>query len=254
MLTFVTVLGISQTRTWVKFSVLFVLYYQSHQNAKWEWACFFSGIFLAEISFIWARPLEPPIPSSRRPEDAEKELSNCQTPARSYHSLAYNSFFLFVFIFAIHVGAQPKDGWKETPGYQWLFAHLPGSYANNPPHRATFWPSVAAIFLILALEMAPFLQRIFTTRLAQYLGEISFSLYMTHLQIQFTLGEWLVPKCMDITGGWANGQTGFLGGIALSLLILAPLTFWVADVFSRVVDEKCVKLARWISTKAFVKQ
>jgi peptidoglycan/LPS O-acetylase OafA/YrhL len=250
MITFVTVLGIARTKTWVKLSVLFLLYYRSHQLVHWEWAAFFSGIFLAELSFIWARPLDQPNLSTIRC-DEEKETSKGRE--KSCRTLAYNSFFVFLFVLGIFLGAQPKDSWHKTPGYRWMFEHLPPSYANHTSARATFWPSIGAIFLILSLEMAPFLQSIFTTSFAQYLGEISFSLYMIHCQVQFTLGGWLVPRCMELTGGWENGQSGFLGGIALSLLVLTPITFWVADVFSRLVDERCVRLARWVSTRCFVK-
>lgn len=246
MITFVTVLGISRTKTWVKLVVLFMLYYRSHQLVKWEWACFFAGIFLAELSFIWARPLDAPVPTTE-----EKELP--LTPFRKYASKAYNSFFVFLFLVGIYLGSQPRHGWSDTPGYKWMYQNLPPQYAKEPAHRGTFWPSIGGIFLIFALEMAPFLQSIFTTPFAQYLGEISFSLYMIHIQILYTLGEWLMPKCMNVTGGWSNGMLGFSTGIGLGLLVLFPVTFWVADVFTRLVDEKCVKLARWVSDRAFVK-
>ena len=251
MITFATVLGISRTKTWVKFCVLALLYYHSHQVVKWEWACFFSGIFLAELSFIWARPIET-IPSQQQPNrNPEKPIP--LTPYKRYKATLSKSFFVFLFLAGIYLGTQPRKYMKDTPGYKWLYNHIPKQYINAPEHTATFWPSIGGIFLIFALEMAPFLQSFFTTRFAQYLGEISFSLYMVHLQIEYTLGEWLVPKCMNLTGGWANGQFGFVSGMVLALMVCGPVTFWVADVFTRLVDEKCVKFARWVSDKAFVK-
>jgi len=64
--------------------------------------------------------------------------------------------------------------------------------------------------VIFALENEKGLQRVFTSRFAQYLGDISFSIYMLHFMVMCTLGHWLVPRCMDVTGGWANGQVGFV--------------------------------------------
>jgi hypothetical protein len=58
---------------------------------------------------------------------------------------------------------------------------------------------------------------------------------------------------MNFTGGWANGQTGFIGGMALVVAVTGPVTFLVSDLFSRAVDERCVRFARWVSGKCFVK-
>ena len=247
MVVFITVLGIARTKTWTKLSILCLLIFHCHANANWKPATFLQGVLLAELSFIYARPLEPTTPAL----DVDEKLMMSKQD-RKYESLASKCFFSFLFLFSIWVGAQPTNGWDTTPGYQWMYNSLPVAYAKSPENRATFWPSIAAFFLIFALEMAPYLQSIFTTSIAQYLGEVSFSLYMIHFQIQSTLGEWLVPKMMNVTGGWENGEIGFVAGILLSVAILGPVTFWVADVFSRLVDEKCVKFARWISTKVFI--
>lgn len=252
MITFVTVLGICRAKTWVKLSVLALLYYHSHQCVKWEWACFFAGIFLAELSFIWARPLTTTIAPSSPSEEKSLPLLS-PSPHKRYASLASKSFFTFLFLTGIYLGTGPRKYVNETPGYKYLYTLIPKQYIDAPEHTATFWPSIGGIFLIFSLEMAPFLQSIFTTRFAQYLGEISFSLYMVHLQIEYTLGEWIVPKCMNLTGGWANGQIGFVTGMLLALAVCWPVTFWVADVFTRVVDERCVRFARWVSDRAFIK-
>ena len=76
---------------------------------------------------------------------------------------------------------------------------------------------------------------------------------MLHTLVLFSLGQSFVPKCLAVTGGWRNGQWGFIGGMLLAGTVLIPVTFWAADVFSRVVDERCVRFARWLSEKCFVK-
>lgn len=107
--------------------------------------------------------------------------------------------------------------------------------------------------LIFALENAPFLQSIFTTSFAQYLGDISFSLYMLHGQVLFTLGQWIIPYAMNVTGGWENGGFGFGGGLVLAGVVLLPFTFWVSDLFWRGVDVRSVGLAKWVGEVCFVK-
>ena len=63
----------------------------------------------------------------------------------------------------------------------------------------------------------------------------------------------MLPKTMRVTGGWGNGQMGSVGGVVLMELAVVPLTFWVADVFSRMIDERAVRFARWVCQKAFMK-
>ena len=119
-------------------------------------------------------------------------------------------------------------------------------------YPARLW-TVRRHFVTNILEHTSYLQGIFTSSFGQYLGDISFALYMIHEQIEFTMGNWLVPKCMNLTRGWENGQLGFIAGMELELCVLILVSFWVSDVFSRGMDEKCVKFARWVSERCFVK-
>lgn len=244
MLVFATVLGISRTHTWVNLAVLSWLIYHCHSTARWEPATFLSGVLIAELSLIRASRLK-----ISEPEAFDEKLPPRQGLSQ-YFGIASQIFWTFLFLFGVHMGSHPQDGAASTPGYRTLMFWIPTQYAGN---REIFWLAIGACLVVLALGNAPYLQRIFTTRIAQYLGEISFSLYVLHAQILFTMGPWLVPKCMNLTGGWANGQLGYTAAMLLALMALFPVTFWVSDLFSRFVDEKSVRFARWLSFKCFVK-
>jgi peptidoglycan/LPS O-acetylase OafA/YrhL len=114
-----------------------------------------------------------------------------------------------------------------------------------------FFPDIGALLLVLILSKASFLQKIFTTRIAQYLGDISLSLYMLHVSVLMTLGNWLIVKCLIVTRGF--GDWGFPAGMTMALSCCLIVTFWVADIFWRLVDTRCIQLAKWVSTKASVK-
>ena len=64
----------------------------------------------------------------------------------------------------------------------------------------TFWIFISATYLVFILDNAPFLQTIFTTRIAQYLGKISFALYICHGTFLYTLGWNLSARVLEWTG------------------------------------------------------
>jgi len=243
MLVFVTILGIARTRTFVKVSVLVGLISLCHRAASWEPATFLSGALLAEVSFIKAAYLES------RGSSIFGEKATRSEGLSAFLYLAPRLGWSFLFFFGVYIGSHPQIGASETPGYRTLISLIPYPYASNGLIIGVFYLAIGAVMIVFALENAPFLQRIFTTSIAQYLGDISFSLYMLHGVVEFTLGQWLVPKLIEVTGGWKNGQLGFGGTMLLAGLILAPITLWVSDVFSKSVDEKCVVFARWVSEK-----
>lgn len=227
MIVFLTVLGIARAKTWAKILILLGLVYWCHFNARWEPATFLTGILLAELSF-------------QRPKYMKNPLFR--------DHLAPRIVWTVLFLFGVYVGSHPQKEPELAPGYQALMSYVPSWYNDN---KEVFWLAIGGPITILALEHAKFLQDMFTTRFAQYLGDISFSLYMLHFQIMCTMGHWLVPKCMNWTGGWANGQLGFASGMTMAMLILMPVTFWASDVFSRLVDVKSVKFAKWVSEQIF---
>ncbi|TVY84719.1 hypothetical protein LSUE1_G003028 [Lachnellula suecica] len=240
MVVFVTVLGIANMRTWVKVAILVGLVSWCENTTRWEPATFLCGALLAELSLVRSAYLE----LSTLPVSDEKTFRVNRSPGLLH--IAPKIGWALVFLFGIYLGSHPQNFAEHTPGYRALIAMIPSQWTLN---YEWFYPPVGAMILVLALENAPFLQRIFTTSIAQYLGHISFSLYMLHGPILFSLSQWLVPKCMDLTGGWANGQVGFGAGMLLAALVFVPVTVWASDVFSRLVDEKCVRLAKVVGEK-----
>jgi hypothetical protein len=55
---------------------------------------------------------------------------------------------------------------------------------------ARFWESIAAVMMLIALENFTPLQRPFISRLAKYLGNVSFSLYIVQIPIFYSGAVW----------------------------------------------------------------
>jgi peptidoglycan/LPS O-acetylase OafA/YrhL len=96
------------------------------------------------------------------------------------------------------------------------------------------------------------LQNIFTTQVAQYLGNISYALYLTH-NLCLTVMEPTVVPLLDTvfskSTSWGRHSTWVAG-----LMIYLPFIIFVADLFWRAVDSPIVKFARWLETKCVVEK
>jgi peptidoglycan/LPS O-acetylase OafA/YrhL len=105
-----------------------------------------------------------------------------------------------------------------------------------------FCVSIASILLLLALENFEPLQFPFATRFVQYLGDISFSLYILHFPLMLTIGRTITVDLIKISGSKSLGVC--LGG-----LILTPILFWISDVHWRIFDENSIKFAKWLAVQ-----
>ncbi|TLS27669.1 hypothetical protein PpBr36_05028 [Pyricularia pennisetigena] len=133
-------------------------------------------------------------------------------------------------------------GGRTSPLYTVLTSHIPANY--GPDDENHWWLSLGAVLLVFTIDRAgPFLQRVFTSRPAQYLGRISYALYLVHGPLVFSLGWHLGRWCTALTG--RETTAGWGAGIALAYLGLWPVLIWVADVASRLVDVKSVEFSKW---------
>lgn len=95
------------------------------------------------------------------------------------------------------------------------------------------------------------LQRIFTNAFTQYLGKISFSLYLVHGFVIHTVYYALIEVLWGTVGDETDMQKEVAFGVALVIVTVALV--WVSDVFMRVVDMPSVKFARWVENKLTAK-
>ena len=94
------------------------------------------------------------------------------------------------------------------------------------------------------------LQRLFTNGPVQYLGRISFSLYLMHGPVTHSLGF----ACMNVMWSVVGWDTAFTKGLGFGVagVVTLVVTVWAADLFMRVVDEPCVRFAKWLEGKCRV--
>jgi hypothetical protein len=103
---------------------------------------------------------------------------------------------IFIMLLAVHFSTFPDEGASTSPGYRFMIAITPRQYGGaNLTQR--FWLCIGSILLVLAIcfspstspmDPTPTLQKPFITPFPQYLGDISYALYITHPLILWTLG------------------------------------------------------------------
>ena len=283
MIVFIVVMGTSLVRPIFRTLLLVFLTWYCMWTGRWQWCLFIGGVLIVDLAH--KSPSSEPqsyLPLVERADEddsstvSEEEDEKLQPSARSSRDsfLAFLSLETYpahlktlspylspigyvlatlIFIFALHIGSFPDGSPTATataPGFGWLSQLVPfGTWAMFSGY---FFPDVGALLLCFILSKAQFLQKIFTTRIALYLGDISLSMYMLHVLVLSTLGNSLIVKCLIFTrglGGW-----GFPVAMTMALSCCAIVTFWVADLFWRGVDTRCIQCARWVSQIAFVKE
>lgn len=103
-----------------------------------------------------------------------------------------------------------------------------------------YFLSVSAFSVLLSLEQIPVLQRFCSSPAVLYLGKISYGVYLTHWIIIFTVGKGTIES---LRGYGYDGFGSFMTGAILAVV----LSIWAGDIYWRVVDVNCIKIAAWVA-------
>ncbi|KAK6542814.1 hypothetical protein TWF694_006755 [Orbilia ellipsospora] len=218
---FMSLLGLSRVKSWVRMVTLSMMAVVSFfYYDRWDIFCFLSGVVIAEISII-----------------------------RAENKIKGNNLLLFpILLIGLHMASMPADP-GHTPGYRLLQNMIPSMVKT----KGRFWQSVSAVIIVTTISFGTSsgLQRPFTTRFAQYLGKISYAMYLMHGWVCRSLGYWTVAHLWKYTGrdtilGKVSGVLG--GGVLVFITV-----FWTSDIFWRSVDMGSVRFARWLENVCLAK-
>lgn len=229
----------TKARLWCSAGLVFYFMYICD---GWYCSLFIMGMILAELDLL----------------EAKKQLPRLFSRLSPYKNFIYYHFL----VIAIYLGGVPskttdiKD-LQQNRGWYYLSLLKPQAAFDYK----WFYLFFAATFLISATPRIPWLKRFFETHFCQYLGRVSYALYLVHGPVLWTLGD-RIYTAVGWPGANAAGQlenipwwvnrlplpkTGPLGleiGFLLPHIILLPVTFWCAEMVTRYVDEPAVKFAQ----------
>lgn len=173
--------------------------------------------------------------------------------------------FYTLFTVSILLGGIPSHSidvnlLKKSPGWYYL-AYLKPQAVFDFRWFYLFW---AATFLVASVPHIPWAKRFFETPFCQHLGRISFMLYLMHGPVLWALGDrlyaavgWTIPgHHILLMPWWVNrfplpkwGVKGLELSFVLCQVILLPLTMWVAEIMTIVVDDSAIKFTAWLYSK-----
>lgn len=219
--------------TWVG-----LIYWAIHWD-RWEVILFWAGAFLAEIDLIRIDR------ETRNPPDLYLDPSKRPVRARRRDRL-WRLFWYANMLCALFLASYPDEAGHDTPGYRYLTTLIPAYYTE----KYRFWQSIAAVQLIWATNHCDQLKALYTIGPVQYLGKISFALYLMHGPVIHTIGYMTMSNSWYLTG--IDPRWRFELGFFIAAIFIICEVIWAADIFWRLVDTPAVKFARWLESKCIV--
>ena len=225
-------------RLWCEVGLIFYFMYIVD---GWYCSMFISGMLLCDLDLLAA---------------------NNDLPRWFYRLESFKELIFYnLFVISIYLGGVPSHDLdvqklKASPGWYFLYFLKPQAFFDYKWFYL-FW---ASSFMVATIPRIPWLKRFFETSFNQYLGRISYALYLVHGPVIWTLGDrvyaavgWVRQAHPQGIPGWVNafplskeGPLGIDFAFLASQLILFPVTFWLAEMVTRVFDEPSVKFAQWL--------
>lgn len=234
---YLIIITLCRVKTTLRHAFLFALGCHFQYQGLWDLQCFLCGMILAEIHHSQH---QKQIQLNKK----EEELLRGAGSHSSDNSLASDWEWIASFIVALFLLSTPQNEGEKTLGYRFLMKITPQpSYAES-----RFLQTVGSALLIWTVGNCVRLQRIFTTPFAQYLGKISYSLYVTHHVVNETFAFNAIRIAQQYITGREN-SLNFELGMLLGLLWCVPVFFGLAHVFWLFVESKSVSMLAWVDEK-----
>lgn len=259
MMLFLTMVGLARMRTAVRMFCLAIVIAFSYRSDRWEMVLFYVGMVYAELDIIrgahtnpatnHALQIYPPASQQTLPTSMPKPIDYVgtgQTAAAKASSskLGRLGWFLFATL-SLYLLSQPDVNSERTPGWIFLSSFIP-EWVDD---KYRYFQIIGAIMFVFCTARMPSLQRFFNSGPIQYLGKISYAIYLMHGPVMHTVGYSFEKWAWGITGTEDHWYTI---GFALAAVFVIPSVVWAADVFWRAIDAPTVRLAKWLETKCIV--
>lgn len=221
---YVTQLGLSRLRPILRMTSLVCLMIWTQGVDYWTMTLFYGGFLMAELDI--RRTIMAKTPS--------------KPGATSTSKILWSAAYPIVFVVGVYLASQPEKNTENTYMWSEIIPLIP-EYSIEKWRYYTSW---AAMLMVWSTSNSRMLQRLFNNRVSQYLGKISFSLYLIHGSVIHTLGYSLLETSWRVIGE-DRPETCFV----IMAVCVTVVSIWWADIFMRLADTPSVTFARWLEGK-----
>lgn len=220
MLLFFVTVGVSKCRTGMRMASIAALIVYCGWFGQNEILLFFLGMLICDVD-LWLRE------TSTEGSDKIKRM---------------RWFWIACFVPGLYLAGMPQWDTKVTPGYKTLMWMMDNWFR---------WQTIGCGLLVWSVRNSSDLQIVFTNGFAQYLGNISFALYVVHGNVRRTVSYAVIPTLM----GWTHGKeskAGYAVMVIVNTICTYIVAIWLADLWWRSVDIPSIRIARWFEAKACI--
>lgn len=238
MFIFLMTLTLSRLRVRVRLSILPFLIVYSYLRFRWDATLFLIGLAFAETSLIYQRYLDLYKSDTRDTRGSVALMRECAP-------IIVRTVLLLLSLYLL---STPLVCLEHSPGFSYLTAWPIKPFQTGP---LQFHQSVGAAILVGLVSHSPqnsILIGLFSSSVPQYLGRISYSLYILHGPLLHLFGYRVFLAVWKVTGS-DTGTRFFFGGL-ISYLVVIFVVIWIADLFCRGIDERSISFAHRVAVKA----
>ena len=175
MVLFLTHFMVARMGTSIRMLTVLGLIWWTLNWDRWEICLFLSGILLAELDQVRIAREKSTPPATHHPEVNKKSVRSDRV---------WKWFWAVNFITGLYLASYPDFAGEDTPGYRYLSTMIPWYYSE----KYRFWQCFAAVQIVWSVNHADFLKQPFNTPVVQYLGKISYAIYLMHGPVIHTFG------------------------------------------------------------------
>nr|POE90215.1 hypothetical protein CFP56_20682 [Quercus suber] len=209
--------------------------YALHQGSWWT-SLFLNGMLLADTV------LEQ---KSRAENKKVSFVDEDKAYKARFKRVLWDALFFGLFCVGYYImGVPPKTlsfDFNPVPreGYEFLYPLIPNFDAFRIADRTRWLWYWSGMFTVVGISQVSWLRVIFETKFFQWLGKLSFMLYLVHPAVIAALGPYLKPIAESLTSSKAL-LTGF------EFVVFVPIIFSLSALAERWIDQPSVTFARWV--------
>ncbi len=252
MLIFAILVGTVRIRPRWRLGIHLIFFLNCLFTERFPESLFLAGMILAEVDTIQHQKSNDSLYAVRPQHTHELKLSG-EGYARPWPVTRFQPCFrellgLLMFVPGLFLLSIPPQRTEQYPAFSSILMMVPRYLWE----KDRFIRAIGAIMVTWPVATSSIIAPLFTNAFANYLGQISFALYLVHGSLIKSVWYWLQPKLItminpDVTSVLSTQQ--FINLWLSGYIVMLALVLLCAHIFHKAIDERSVTFARWVAGK-----